>query len=200
VILSSNEVNKGVVLKIFQKSNNLILFKTFFIASLFTFAGGLAMLPVLQRDLVDNNQLIDKDDFLEYATLSQTLPGMIVLNCACFVGKRINGWRGMFCAALGAILPAFVLMLIATILYSILPMTARIQSAFLGIRAASSAMILTAAITLYQHNIRNQYGFLIMLVSVGLLFILNFSAPLVLLIAGLFGFVYYRFGHKGVKK
>lgn len=124
---------------------------------------------------------------------------MIVLNCACFVGKRINGWRGMFCAALGAILPAFVLMLIATILYSILPMTARIQSAFLGIRAASSAMILTAAITLYQHNIRNQYGFLIMLVSVGLLFILNFSAPLVLLIAGLFGFVYYRFGHKGVK-
>lgn len=187
-------------MKFLQKSNSLILFKTFFIASLFTFAGGLAMLPLLQRDLVEDNQLIDRDEFLEYATLSQTLPGMIVLNCACFVGKKIDGWRGMFCAALGAILPAFVLMLVATILYSILPMTERIKSAFLGIRAASSAMILTAAITLYQHNIRNRYGFIIMLVSVGLLFVLNFSAPLVLLIAALFGFFYYQFGRKGVKK
>ncbi|MBS7577029.1 MULTISPECIES: chromate transporter [unclassified Enterococcus] len=183
-----------------RKSTNLILFKTFFIASLFTFAGGLAMLPVLQRDLVESNQLIDEDDFLEYATLSQTLPGMIVLNFACFVGKKLAGWRGMFYAAFGAILPAFVLMLAATMLYSILPMTTRLQSAFLGIRAASSAMILTAAITLYQHNIRNRYGILVLLISLSLLFILNLSAPLVLLIAALFGFTYYRFSQKGVKK
>lgn len=183
-----------------QKKTNLILFKTFFIASLFTFAGGLAMLPVLQRDLVENNQLIDEDDFLEYATLSQTLPGMIVLNCACFVGKKIAGWRGMFSAAFGAILPAFVLMLIATMLYAILPMTARIESAFLGVRAASSAMILTAALTLYQHNIRNRYGTLVMIVSFGLLFVLNLSAPLVLLISAVFGLLYYQFGRKGVQR
>jgi chromate transporter len=71
------------------------LFVIFFKAGTFTFAGGLAMLPVIEKDVVEKYRLMPKEDFLEYATLAQTLPGVIALNCACFVGRRAGGFLGM---------------------------------------------------------------------------------------------------------
>lgn len=181
-----------------MKSNRLnwILFKVFFIAGTFTFAGGLAMLPVIEKDIVTKYKLMKKDDFLDDAILAQTLPGIIALNCACFVGKKVNGWSGMCMAALGSILPAFVLMLLATILYAYLPQEGPVQFAFEGIRAASAALVLAAAVTLGKYNLKNGYAWTIMVVSFLLIVVCNLQAPLVIIGAGIFGIVYFTWIHK----
>jgi chromate transporter len=173
------------------------LFLIFFKAGTFTFAGGLAMLPLLQRDVVDKYKLLSKDDFLEYATLSQTLPGVVALNCASFVGRRVGGWIGMLAAGLGATISAFALMIVATILLQTVPQQGPIAGAFRGIRAASSAFILAAAFSLGRYNLKSNFAVILMLATFVLVFFAKVSAPVVIIAAGIAGYLFQRLKHGG---
>ena len=174
------------------------LFITFFKAGTFTFAGGLAMLPVIERDIVERYRLMNKDDFLEYATLAQTLPGVIALNCATFVGRRVAGTVGMLFAAFGSCVSAFALMLVATILMQYVPMEGAVMGAMQCIRAASSALILSAAFSLGRHNLKSAFAVIVMITVFALVMFLNFSAPLAVMLAGCAGYIYQRLrGRKG---
>ncbi|MHB1294441.1 MAG: chromate transporter [Anaerolineae bacterium] len=168
------------------------LFIIFLKAGTFTFAGGLAMLPLIEKDVVVTYRLLPRDEFMEYATLAQTLPGVIGVNCAAFVGRRTAGTLGMLVAGFGAMLPAFVFMLVATILLQILPKEGPVVGAFRGIRAASAALVLAAAFSLGQHNLRNAFAVVVMLAALVLVLFANVSAPLVVLAAGMAGYVYQR--------
>ena len=168
------------------------LFITFLKASTFTFAGGLAMIPAIERDAVDKYKLLGKDEFMEYATLSQTLPGVIALNFAALVGRRVAGLVGMLAAGFGAILPAFVLMVVATIFAQMIPQQGRLLSAMRGIRAASAALVLAEALSLGRHNLKNAFAVLLMIAAFLLVAFGNLSAPLVVLLSGTAGFIYQR--------
>lgn len=168
------------------------LFEIFFKAGTFTFAGGLAMLPVIEKDVVEKYKLLSKEDFMEYATLAQTLPGVIALNCACFVGKSTAGITGMLVASFGATFSAFVIMLGATIAMQFIPQTGPLAGAMGCIRAASAALILSAAFSLGRHNLKSAFAVIAMLAAFTLVFILNVSTPLVVLLAGIAGYVYKR--------
>lgn len=172
------------------------LFYTFFKAGTFTFAGGLAMLPVLEKDLVVKYALISKEDFLEFATLSQTLPGVIALNCACFVGKCAAGPLGMLIAGFGATCSAFVLMLAATIAIRFIPQSGWVMGAMRGVRAASAAFVFSAAFSLGRHNIKSTFSVLLMLATFVFVFFLHVSAPLIVLAAGFAGFLYQTIRRK----
>ena len=166
------------------------LFVIFFKAGTFTFAGGLAMLPVIEKDVVEKYKLMTREEFLEYATLSQTLPGIIALNCASFVGKHSAGTIGMLVAGFGATISAFVLMIAATILLQFVPQEGAVAAAFQCIRAASAALVLSAAFTLGRHNIKSAFAIIMMLASFSAVLFLNISAPIVILIAGIIGCLY----------
>lgn len=168
------------------------LFVIFFKASTFTFAGGLAMLPVIQKDIVDKYKLLSKEDFLEYATLSQTLPGVVALNCASFVGKKAAGYWGMLVAGFGAVLTAFLTMLLATILLQFIPQSGPVVGAFKCIRAASAALVLSAAFSLGRHNLKDIFCVVMMLAAFAALVFANISAPVVVLVAGVVGYAYQR--------
>ncbi|MDR0917270.1 MAG: chromate transporter [Oscillospiraceae bacterium] len=168
------------------------LFVIFFKAGTFTFAGGLAMLPVIEKDVVDRYKLLSKDDFLEYATLSQTLPGVIALNCACFVGKSAAGTAGMLAASFGSTISAFVLMLAATLAIRLIPESGPWVGAMRAVRAASSALILSAAFSLGRHNLKTAFAVIVMLVAMSLVLFLNISAPLVIVAAAIAGYVFQR--------
>lgn len=175
------------------------LFVIFFKAGTFTFAGGLAMLPVIQKDVVEKYALMSKDDFLEYATLSQTLPGVIALNCAAFVGRRAAGFWGMLVAGFGATFSAFVLMLAATILLQLVPQGGAFAGAFRGIRAASSALILSAAVSLGKHNLKTAFALIVTLAAFALVLFAGLSAPIVILAAGAAGCAYQWLKSRGKK-
>lgn len=164
----------------------------FFKAGTFTFAGGLAMLPVIEKDVVEKYRLMSKDDFLEYATLAQTLPGVIALNCASFVGRHSAGTLGMLAASFGATISAFVIMLAATMAIQFIPKTGPVVGAMRCIRAASAAFILSAAFSLGRHNLKSAFAVIVMLAAFISAFFLNISTPLVVLFAGIAGYGYQR--------
>jgi len=168
------------------------LFYTFFKAGTFTFAGGLAMLPVIEKDVVENYKLLSKDEFLEYATLAQTMPGVIAVNCASFVGRHTAGTLGMLVASFGATISAFVLMVAATIAIQYVPQTGPAIGAMRCIRAASAALILSAAFTLGANNLKSAFGIIMMLAAFTSVFFFRISTPLVVLSAGIIGYCYKR--------
>ncbi len=168
------------------------LFVTFFKASAFTFSGGLAILAAIERDLVEKYQLLGKDEFMEYATLSQTMPGVIALNCAALVGRNAAGTLGMLWAVTGAIIPAFVLMVLAVVLMDLIPKQPRFLSAMRGIRAASAALVLSAAFSLGRHNIKSMFAVIVMLAALCMVVLGGAGAPTIVVLAGITGFLYQR--------
>ncbi|HWS28622.1 MAG TPA: chromate transporter [Clostridia bacterium] len=168
------------------------LFVIFFKAGTFTFAGGLAMLPVIEKDVVEKSKLMPREEFMEYATLAQTLPGVIAVNCAAFVGRRAAGTLGMLVASFGATVSAFVLMVLATVLLNLIPREGPLYGAFMGIRAASAALILSAAFSLGQHNIKNAFSIVLMIVAFLLTLLTDISVVFTVLGGGLIGIVYAR--------
>ena len=169
----------------------LVLFWTFFKAGTFTFAGGLAMLPVIEKSLTVDNELLTKDEFMEYASLAQTLPGIIALNCASFVGKHVAGIPGMLIAGFGATISAFVLMIAATIALQFIPKTGPLAGAMSAIRASSAALILSAALSLGKHNIKTIFSVVVMIAAFVLVYFLKVSTPIVVLLAAAAGIIYY---------
>lgn len=168
------------------------LFITFLKASTFTFAGGLAIIPTIERDAVEKYKLLGKDEFMEYATLAQTMPGVIAINFAALVGRQAAGTLGMAAAGLGAIFPAFVLMIIATVLINMIPQEGRFMGAMRGIRAASAALVLSAAFSLGRYNIKNTFAVLLMLASFLLVVFANVSAPVIVILSAAAGGIYQR--------
>ncbi len=176
--------------KILSKTQkNMLLFRVYFLTSLFTFTGGIAMLSTLKREICDKYQLMDEKDFYNYAAISQTLPGVIGINNACFVGKKINGYSGMITAAFSVILPAFVFMLVATLLYQLLPKDGPIYFALAAIRAISAAFIFSAALTIARLNLKSVVNIVIAVICfVGIIFALLGALELII-IAILIGLV-----------
>ena len=173
-------------------SKYFALFCIFLKAGTFTFAGGLAMLPVIENDIVNKYKFMSKDEFMEYATLSQTLPGVIAVNCACFVGRSCAGTAGMLAASFGAVLPAFVLMIAASAALLAVGQNGAVAGAFRGIRTASAALILSAAFSLGKHNLKNTFSVIVMLISFVLIFFFRISALTVILCSAAAGIFFKR--------
>lgn len=168
---------------------NWLLFKIYLIAGTFTFSGGMAMLPVIEREVVTKHHLMSRDELYEYSTLAQTFPGVIALTNACFVGRKINGRSGMFWAGFGAVLPAFVLMLLATMLYQLIPQHGVTLAIMSAIRAASAAFLFSAAYSLARYNLHDWASILLALLClVATLFSLA-SAPTLIIIAAALGII-----------
>lgn len=148
------------------------------------------MLPVIEKDVVEKHRLMPRGEFLEYATLAQTLPGVIALNCATFVGRRTAGWLGMLAAAIGSTISAFALMLLATILIQFVPQAGPAMGALRCIRAASAALVLSAAFTLGRHNIKGAFTVVVMMAVFLLVLFGHVSAPLCVLGAGAAGYLF----------
>ena len=149
------------------------------------------MLPLIKRDVIDKYEMMDEKEFYEYITLSQTLPGVIALNAAVFVGKTA-GLPGAIFAGLGAIIPAFFTMLIAAILIQSLPRDNKyVNGFFKGITAASAALILDAAITLRKNIAKGYFAISLALVTFALIIFLRLNTFPVLIAAGVAGIIYY---------
>lgn len=127
----------------------LQLFTTFFKIGAFTFGGGWAMISIIEREIVDKHKWIGKEEFLDLLAVAQSLPGILAVNIAVAIGDRVRQAKGCFCAALGTILPSFLIILsIAIFLTPDLIQNNHILSAiFKGIRPAVVALIIAPVIT-----------------------------------------------------
>lgn len=124
-----------------MKSLFLQLFYTYFKIGTFTLGGGYAMLPLIQREVVDRKGWIDEEEFLNMIALAQAAPGLIAVNSAIFIGWRIGGWRGVCGAVLGAVLPSFLIILAVAMVFSEWKSQPVVEAVFKGIRPAVVALI-----------------------------------------------------------
>ena len=127
----------------------LRLFTTFFKIGLFTFGGGWAMISIIQREIVDNHKWIDKGDFLDLLAVAQAMPGILAVNISTVVGNHLRGLKGSMAAALGTILPSFLIILAIAISLTpdVIKNNAVVASIFKGIRPAVVALIIAPVIT-----------------------------------------------------
>lgn len=173
-------------------NKNFLLFKTYLLAGTFTFSGGLAMLPIIEKDLCQKYKLISKEDFYEYAALSQTFPGIIALNNAFLVGKKINGVSGMAFAGIAAVLPAYVFMALATLLYNLIPKNGPVVAAMTGVRAASAAFLFAAAYTTAKFNLKSKVNIFIAIMCFVLTLFSLLDVPILIILSALIGILYMK--------
>lgn len=125
------------------------LFFIFFKIGSFTFGGGLAMLPQIQREIVDRYHLLTEEEIVDVFAISQSVPGIISLNASVFIGKRSYGIRGAIVAALGTTIPSFIAIMLYVTVLNFVQDNIYVQKAFLGVRAACTALILVAGLKLW---------------------------------------------------
>lgn len=167
------------------------IFWIFFKIGSFTFGGGYAMLPLIQKEVVDNEKWIEEDEILDIFAISQSVPGVISVNSAIFIGNRVLGITGAIAAALGTILPAFISIIIILTLLTNLSGNVYVEKVFGGIKAASAALILLSAIKLAKTGIKDKTGYAIALFSFVLIAIFDINAAWAILLGGTVGYVVY---------
>lgn len=150
----------------------LDLFLTFARVGVCTFGGGYAMLPILQRELVENKKWATEDQLADYYAVGQCTPGVIAVNTATFVGSSRAGVAGGVVATLGLVFPSIVIILaIAAFLQNFMDIPWVIH-AFNGIRAGVVALILSSVLKLYKTSVvdwptRILYWVVLMLAALG---------------------------------
>jgi chromate transporter len=119
----------------------LQLFTTFFKIGIFTFGGGYAMIPLIEREVIDNRKWIDRKDFLDMLVLAQSTPGPIAVNTAVFVGYKTQGVLGAIATTLGTVLPSFIVILLLAIFFAEVRDNRYVDAAFRAMRPAVVALI-----------------------------------------------------------
>ena len=131
-------------------NKNLELFLTFMKIGAFTFGGGYAMIPLIQREVCDNKHWLNEDDILEVVAIAESTPGPVAINAATFVGSRTAGTLGAVCATLGVVLPSFLIISLISFILKAFQESRAVQYAFMGIRAGVLALILKAVYTMFM--------------------------------------------------
>ena len=126
----------------------LSLFITFFKIGLFTFGGGYAMIPLIEREVVDRKKWIGGEELIEIIAVAESTPGPIAINMATFIGSKKAGALGAAAATAGVVLPSFVIILIISTFLEDFKNIKAVSFAFRGIRAAVLALIVKAVFTL----------------------------------------------------
>ena len=168
----------------------LDLFCTFARVGAMTFGGGYAMLPMLQREVVEKKQWATEGELADYFAIGQCTPGVIAVNTATFIGRKERGFAGALAATLGVVFPSVVIILLLAVLISNFSDIAWVRDAFAGIRVAVCVLIFNAVRKLWKKAVIDAPTLCVyVLILLGAV-ILDLSPVLLVLLAGAFGVVY----------
>ena len=175
----------------------LDLFLTFAKVGVMTFGGGYAMLPILQREVVENKGWATEEELMDYFAIGQCTPGIIAVNTATFIGQKYNGTLGAIATTIGVVFPSIVIIsLLATVIEAFSHLV-WVQNAFGGIRVCVCVLIANAVIKLYKKAVVDKLTLTIFLaVALGSYF-LNVSPVIFVVVSALAGIVLHSKGGTG---
>ena len=167
----------------------LRLFLTFLKIGAFTFGGGYAMIPLIEREVAEKRAWITKDELLDVVAVAESTPGPIAINAATFVGYRVGSFFGALFSTLGVVLPSFCIILGISLLLGRFGDLPYIRWAFRGVQAGVLALIVKALLTMYKRSPKGAFAWSVMACVFALA---AFRVPVVwvLLAAGAAGLVY----------
>ena len=158
----------------------LKLFTTFFKIGLFSFGGGFAMIPLIQREVIERHKWINSKDFVDMLVLAQSTPGPIAVNTAVFVGYKTRGVGGAIMATLGTVLPSFIVILLLALFFAEVRDNRYVDAAFRAMRPAVVALIVAPLVGL----VKDMRWYLIALSAAVAMAVWYFGFSPVYLIAG----------------
>ncbi len=178
------------------------IFWTFFKISPVTFGGGFAMVPLIEKEIVEKRKWLDSEEVADVFALSQSIPGAVAINSATFIGHRIGGVKGALAAMIGVSLPTFLIVLALGASYLFIHDHPKLEAAFISIRVTIVAIIVYAAIKIAKTAIVDKTTFCVMLTGVPTLF---FVHPIVAIMLGaltgvLVVFIKKKMGYQQKKK
>lgn len=165
------------------------LFLTFLKIGAFTFGGGYAMIPLIQREAVETHKWVTDKDILDIVAIAESTPGPIAINAATFVGYRTAGFLGALAATFGVVLPSFGIILLISYVLRAFQDAKVVQYAFNGIRAGVLVLMLKALFKMYKTNEKGAAAYVIMGLSFVLTAFLGVNTFLVIVLCAVIGLV-----------
>ena len=173
------------------------LFVAFARVGVMTFGGGYAMLPIIEREIVDKRHWAELDEIMDYYAVGQCTPGVIAVNTATFIGYKLAGVPGGIAATIGVVFPSLIIITaIASVLTAFAEVPA-VKSAFAGIRVCVCVLIFNSVVKLYKKAIVDKASLALFLIVFILAVLLDVSPVVFVLICAAAGIALTRLGVRG---
>ncbi len=184
-----------------QQSTNrlktcLRLFWIFFKIGAFTFGGGYAMIPLIQKETVETHKMIKESDILDIVAIAESTPGPIAVNSATFIGYQAAGVWGSLAATLGVALPSFVVILVISFFLRQFMAYKVVQYAFYGIRAGVLALVVKAFVSMFKQCPKGVVAYCILAAAFLLAVFTEINVILIIASAGVVGLITHLLMHK----
>jgi len=167
----------------------LDLFLSFAKVGVLTFGGGYAMLPILQREVAENKKWATEEELMDYYAIGQCTPGVIAVNTATFIGRKVKGLAGSILATLGVVFPSLVIIIAIAAFVNNFADSPIVQNAFAGIRACVCVLILNAVVKLWKKAIVDKPTLLVFAIVFILSVFTNLSPVVYVILAAAAGII-----------
>ena len=168
----------------------LDLFYSFFKIGAFTLGGGYVMIPLIEKEVVDNRKWFQPEDFTDMLALAQSAPGPIAINTAVFVGYKLKRLKGLIVAVSGVVIPAFATILLVAVFFAGMKDHPVVERIFYGIRPAVVALIVVPVFNMLKKGKFRLRIICIALIAALAVWGLNISPVWVMALGGVLGVVY----------
>ena len=176
----------------------LEIFVTFCRVGAFTFGGGLAMLPLFEKEVIDKKGWVTQEDILDIYAISQSLPGVIAVNASTFIGYRLAGVPGAAAAVAGMMAPSLLVIIAIASIFVQFRENYYVAKAFRGVRAAVTALIFLAAYRIGRATLKEAFSWIVAVTAFLVIFLTNIHVIYVILAGALLGIVVSKLRTGGV--
>ncbi len=159
----------------------LELYSAFVKIGAFTFGGGLAMMPIMQRELIEKRGWVTEDELIDYFAIGQSTPGIIAVNVATFIGYKKLGWLGGIIGTLGVVTPSWVIIMLLAGAISSVDQYPLAQKALKGINVAVAALLTSVIVKFSKKTIKNIWNALFMLLAFALIYFFKVQSVWIIL-------------------
>ena len=176
------------------------LFLTFAKIGAFTFGGGYAMIPLIEKEVIERKKWISEDILLEVIAIAESTPGPIAINSATFIGNRVAGFWGSFAATFGVVLPSFLIIFCLSFILRQFMEFEPVVFAFEGIRVGVLALMIKALVGMYKKAPKGLLGYIIMGLGLILSAFTEIDAVFIIIGAGIAGIISSLIADRKLKK
>lgn len=169
---------------------NAQLFITFMRIGGFTIGGGMAMVPMMQDEIINKKKWLSKEEFMDIMAVSQATPGLFAIDMASHIGYKLAGVKGGICAALGNIVPSLVIILAIAVSFTQFKDNKWVEAVFMGLRPAVVALIAIPVFGMAKAAKLNKHNIWIPIVSTLLIWLIGVSPIWIITFAGVGGYLY----------
>ncbi|OLS01815.1 chromate transporter [Tissierella creatinophila] len=172
------------------------MFLTFFKIGAFTFGGGFAMIPIIQREVVEKKNWIKDEEFIDTISIAQSAPGPVAVNSSIFVGYKIDGLKGAIICTVGTVLPSFFIILFIAVFFTQFKNNPLFEEIFLGIRPVVVALIFSAVYKLITKAHLGYKDLVIAIIAMLTIVIFNVTPIYVIVVGVALRVIYNKFKNK----